>query len=61
MEMGADVVKLNMPKPDSDKDKDSPAPYNDMDISHEEMVRQVVESCRPAVVSDVVVVVPLYG
>src|ERR687887_2662934 len=30
MEMGADIVKLNMPKIDPDKDKDSPAPYNDM-------------------------------
>ena len=48
--MGADVVKLNMPKPDSDKDKDSPAPYNDMDISHEEMVRQVVESAGRSLV-----------
>src|SRR5215210_7598756 len=32
MEMGADVVKLNMPKLNADKDKDAPAPYNDMDI-----------------------------
>ena len=29
MEMGADVVKLNMPKLNPDKDKDSPAPYNE--------------------------------
>ncbi len=50
MEMGADVVKLNMPKPDPDKDKDSPAPYNDMDVSHEEMVRQVVESAGRSLV-----------
>ena len=33
MEMGADVVKLNMPKLNPDKDKDAPAPYNDMDIT----------------------------
>ena len=50
MEMGADVVKLNMPKPDPDKDKDSPAPYNEMDVSHEEMVRQVVESAGRSLV-----------
>ncbi len=50
MEMGADVVKLNMPKPDPDKDKDSPAPYNDIDVSHEEMVRQVVESAGRSLV-----------
>ena len=29
MEMGADIVKLNMPKLDPEKDKDSPAPYNE--------------------------------
>ena len=50
MEMGADVVKLNMPKPDPDKDKDSPAPYNDIDVAHEEMVRQVVESAGRSLV-----------
>ena len=33
MEMGADVVKLNMPKIDPEKDKDSPAPYNDWSVS----------------------------
>ena len=33
MEMGADVVKLNMPKLDPDKDKDSPAPYNELRAS----------------------------
>ena len=33
MEMGADVVKLNMPKLDPEKDKDSPAPYNEMAAS----------------------------
>ena len=33
MEMGADVVKLNMPKLNPDKDKDAPAPYNEMEIT----------------------------
>ena len=50
MEMGADVVKLNMPKIDADADKDAPAPYNDMDVSQEEAVRQVVESAGRSLV-----------
>src|SRR3954466_7707227 len=50
MEMGADVVKLNMPKIDPEKDKDSPAPYNEMDVSQEEAVRQVVESAGRSLV-----------
>jgi fructose-bisphosphate aldolase, class I len=49
MEMGADVVKLNLPK-FSDKDKDSPAPYNEMDISQEEAIRHCVESAGRALV-----------
>ena len=32
MEMGADVVKLNMPKLNPEKDKDAPAPYNEMQL-----------------------------
>ena len=39
MEMGADIVKLNMPKIDPDKDKDSPAPYNEGGFSQEEAIR----------------------
>src|SRR3954449_10295670 len=50
MEMGADIVKLNMPKIDPEKDKDSPAPYNEMDVSQEEAVRQVVESAGRSMV-----------
>ena len=38
MEMGADVVKLNLPKIDPDKDKDSPAPYNELEVTQEEAV-----------------------
>jgi class I fructose-bisphosphate aldolase len=49
MEMGADVVKLNFPK-FSDKDADAPAPYNEMDVSAEEAVRQIVESAGRALV-----------
>ena len=50
MEMGADVVKLNMPKIDPDKDNDAPAPYNELDVSQEEAVRQVVESAGRSLV-----------
>src|ERR671919_2901728 len=50
MEMGADVVKLNMPKIDPEKDKDAPAPYNELEVSQEEAVRQVVESAGRSLV-----------
>jgi fructose-bisphosphate aldolase, class I len=50
MEMGADIVKLNMPKLDADKAKDSPAPYNDMDVDIEEAVNQIVASAGRALV-----------
>ena len=44
MEMGADVVKVNMPVINPDKDKDAQAPYNTMDVDQDEAIRQVVES-----------------
>ena len=50
MEMGADIVKLNFPKIDPEKDKGSPAPYNEMDVTPEEAVRQIVESAGRALV-----------
>jgi fructose-bisphosphate aldolase, class I len=50
MEMGADVVKLNFPKFDPEKDKGQPAPYNEMDVSPEEAVRQIVESAGRSLV-----------
>jgi class I fructose-bisphosphate aldolase len=50
MEMGADVVKLNMPKLDPEKDKAAPSPYNEMEVSQEEAVRQVVESAGRSLV-----------
>ena len=50
MEMGADIVKLNMPKINPEKDKDSPAPYNEMEVTQEEAVRQVVSSAGRALV-----------
>ena len=48
--MGADIVKLNMPKIDPEKDKLTPAPYNEMDVSQEEAIRQCVESAGRALV-----------
>jgi class I fructose-bisphosphate aldolase len=50
MEMGADVVKLNMPKIDPGKDKDAPAPYNEMEVDQTEAIRQCVESAGRALV-----------
>jgi fructose-bisphosphate aldolase, class I len=50
MEMGADVVKLNMPKLDPSKDKDAPAPYNEMQVSQDEAIRHCVESAGRALV-----------
>jgi fructose-bisphosphate aldolase, class I len=50
MEMGADVVKLNMPKLDPAKDKDAPAPYNEMEVTQEEAIRHCVESAGRALV-----------
>ena len=50
MEMGADIVKINMPLIDSKKDKDSPAPYNEMEVDQQEAIRQCVESAGRALV-----------
>jgi class I fructose-bisphosphate aldolase len=50
MEMGADVVKLNMPKIDPQKDKDAPAPYNEMEVDEAEAIRQCVESAGRSLV-----------
>ena len=50
MEMGADVVKLNLPKLDPAKDKDAPAPYNEMEVTQEEAIRHCVESAGRALV-----------
>jgi class I fructose-bisphosphate aldolase len=50
MEMGADVVKLNMPKIDPEKDKDAPAPYNEMQVDQAEAIRQCVASAGRSLV-----------
>jgi class I fructose-bisphosphate aldolase len=43
-EMGADVVKLNLPKLDSSKATMTPAPYNSLDIGLEEAVGRVINA-----------------
>jgi len=50
MEMGADVVKLNMPKLNPEKDKDAPAPYNELQVTQEEAIRHCVESAGRSLV-----------
>jgi class I fructose-bisphosphate aldolase len=50
MEMGADVVKLNMPKINPETDKNAPAPYNELQVTQEEAIRQCVESAGRALV-----------
>ena len=50
MEMGADVVKLNMPKLDPDKDKDAPAPYSEGGFTQEEAIRHCVGSAGRSLV-----------
>ncbi len=49
MEMGADVVKLNMPKA-SDHDRDAPAPYNEMKASQDEAIAHCVASAGRSLV-----------
>jgi fructose-bisphosphate aldolase, class I len=50
MELGADVVKLNMPKLNPEKDKDSPAPYNEGGFTQEEAIRHCVQSAGRSLV-----------
>ncbi len=49
-ELGADVVKLNMPTMNPEKDQASPKPYNTLHLSREEATRMVVESAGRALV-----------
>jgi fructose-bisphosphate aldolase, class I len=50
MEMGADVVKLNMPKLNPETDKDSPAPYNELQVSQDEAIQHCVASAGRSLV-----------
>ena len=49
-ELGADVVKINIPKLNPEKDAAAPKPYNSMQISVEDAARQVVASAGRALV-----------
>ncbi len=49
-EVGADIVKLNVPKINPEKDQASPKPYNTLRLSREEATRMVVESAGRALV-----------
>jgi class I fructose-bisphosphate aldolase len=50
MEMGADVVKLNMPKINPEKDKAAPAPYNEGNFTQEDAIRHAVASAGRSLV-----------
>src|SRR5690606_13352057 len=50
MEMGADVVKLNMPKIDPANDKNAQPPYNELNVTAEEAMRSCVESAGRSLV-----------
>jgi class I fructose-bisphosphate aldolase len=43
-ELGADVVKLHVPKIDAEKDSKSPSPYDSIGLSAFDAFRQIVES-----------------
>jgi class I fructose-bisphosphate aldolase len=48
MELGADIVKVNMPHFDPANDKNAPAPYSTLQLSLEEAFTQVVQSAGNA-------------
>lgn len=50
LELGADVVKINIPKINSEKDQLAPKPYNTLQVSEEEAVEMVVRSAGRALV-----------
>ncbi len=49
-ELGADLVKLNMPEFDEKKMEQCPKPYNTLKLSSEEAIRKVVESAGKTMV-----------
>ena len=50
MELGADVVKVNLPENTPDTVGKTPAPYKDQDYSEEEAVTRVVEAAGKTLV-----------
>jgi len=49
-ELGADLVKLNLPEYDESKAKDLPKPYNQMKVPHLEAMEKVVKSAGKTLV-----------
>jgi len=49
-ELGADVVKLNVPMDDPKKKSQQPPPYDKLDLNYEDSVRKVVESAGKTLV-----------
>jgi len=49
-ELGADVVKLNVPNVDPKKKSQQPPPYDKLDLNYEDNVRKVVESAGKTLV-----------
>ena len=49
-ELGADVVKLNVPKIDPVMDKLAPAPYNTMNVTPDEALAKAVQSAGKTLV-----------
>ena len=43
-ELGADIVKLNVPEDDPESRSDQPAPYDSLELNYEERVRKVIKS-----------------
>jgi fructose-bisphosphate aldolase, class I len=43
-ELGADIVKINVPEPDAAKAANCPKPYNTLNLSYAESVGKVIES-----------------
>jgi class I fructose-bisphosphate aldolase len=53
MELGADMVKVNLPEPNPEKDQLTPAPYKTINFEEEEAVRRAVDAAgrTPVLVS----------
>ncbi|MCL5959640.1 MAG: fructose-bisphosphate aldolase [Chloroflexi bacterium] len=49
-ELGADIVKINVPKYDEEQAENQPAPYQRLKLSEEQMVRKVVQSAGKTLV-----------
>ncbi len=50
LELGADVIKINVPELDPDKARQTPPPYNELRLTEEQAIRKVVESAGRAMV-----------